>query len=267
MTPPFGVELKEPAINWRNFHKACELAKQVGVVTAMFPGKGEPTLFPKQISKFMKEMMPYKFPIIELQTNGIKLVENQEKYDPYLQEWYNLGMTTIAISIVHYDPEKNREIYLPYRKNYIDLPKLIAKIHSFGFSVRLTCIAANGYIDSVEKLLELIRFAKSNKVKQLTLTPVNKPKDILNKEAWDWTNKHHLTPDQLNSIVNLLEDKERSCHRLTLSHGSKVYDLEGQNICLNYCLTVQPDAEELRNIIFYPDGHARPYWDSDTIYF
>ena len=53
MTPPSGVELKEPKVNWRNFRKACLLAKQSGVTTAMFTGKGEPTLFPKQITKFL----------------------------------------------------------------------------------------------------------------------------------------------------------------------------------------------------------------------
>ncbi len=258
MTPPQGVALKEPDVNWRNFHIACKLARQVGVTTAMFTGKGEPTLFPDQISRFLREMKEYNFPLIEIQTNGIKLIRNVKKYEPYLQHWYREGMTTIAISIVHFEPEKNREIYLPHENSYIDLPELINWLHSLGFSVRLTCIAANGFIDDTLKVLQLKGFAKENKVEQLTITPVNKPESILNQEAYKWTKEHHLTEKQLTSITSLLEAHGR--HILTLAHGAKVYDMQGQNICLNQCLTVQPDAKEIRNLIFFPDGHLRYDW-------
>src|SRR3989344_4000508 len=155
MTPPLGVELKEPEVNWRNFAIACRLAKQSNVTTAMFTGKGEPTLFPDQINRYLDQMETFEFPFIELQTNGILIALKEEKYDAYLKHWYEKGMTTIAISIVHYDPEKNREIYLPHKEEYINLPKLIETLHSYKFSVRLICIAANGFIDSSEKLVRL----------------------------------------------------------------------------------------------------------------
>ena len=82
MTPSCGLdELKEPEVNWRNFRKACLLAKQSGVTTAMLTGKGEPTLFPGQISRYLKELMRYEFPLIEIQTNGIMLAQQPKKYD------------------------------------------------------------------------------------------------------------------------------------------------------------------------------------------
>lgn len=260
MTPPLGVELKEPEVNWRNFRKACLLAKQSGVTTAMFTGKGEPTLFPNQITKFLTAMQEFEFPLIELQTNGIMLAKKPDAYLAYLREWYHLGMTTIAISIVHHDPEKNREIYVPYEKSYIDLPALIHLLHVMGFSVRFTCIAANSFIDSAEKLQKLINFAKENKAEQLTITPVNKPDEEHNRdrEAWDWTNAYHLNEEQLADIRSFVE--KQGTLLWTLSHGAKVYDVGGQNICLNECLTVQPENEELRNIIFFPDGHVRTHW-------
>jgi len=80
----------------------------------------------------------------------------------------------------------------------------------------------------------------------------------LNKEAWNWTNSHHLTEEQLKDIIRLL--KAEATPIMTLAHGAIVYDLYGQNICLNHCLSVQPDAEEMRNLIFFPDGHLRYYW-------
>lgn len=258
MTPPNGVELKEPEVNWRNFEVACRLAKATGVTTAMFTGKGEPTLFPNQITKFLEKMAPHAFPLIEIQTNGIKLAEQPEKYDPFLKRWYELGLTTIAVSIVHYDPEKNRQIYLPHREEYINLGKLIAKLHEIGFSVRLTCIAANGFIDSVEELKNLVEFARSNKVEQLTLTPVNKPETTESPEVWNWTANHHLKSEQFSAIKEYL-DHEGSVI-LRLAHGAVVYDLHGQNLCLSNCLSVNPDSEEMRNLIFFPDGRLRYYW-------
>ena len=258
MTPPCGVELKQPQVNWRNFGVACELAKQSGVTTAMFTGKGEPTLFPEQISEYLERMAVYEFPLIEMQTNGIRLAEEPEQYKEHLGHWHDDGMTTIAISIVHYLPEPNRKIYLPYKKDYIDLPKLIQTLHGYGFSVRLTCIAANMFIDSAKKVEDIVSFAQLHRVEQLTITPVNKPEHPEHREAWDWTNTHHLRPEQLQDIIDYLQ--RNATPLMTLAHGAVVYDLHGQNICLNNCLSVDPKAEEMRNLIFFPDGHLRYYW-------
>src|SRR5262249_24053173 len=67
MTPPLGVELHAPAVNWRNFCIACRLAERCGVTTAMITGKGEPTLFPAQVTRYLQEMASFAFPIVELQ--------------------------------------------------------------------------------------------------------------------------------------------------------------------------------------------------------
>jgi molybdenum cofactor biosynthesis enzyme MoaA len=106
MTPPLDVQLKEPEVNWRNFRVACRLAERCGVTTVMLTGKGEPTLFPRQITRYLQAMAEFRFPIIELQSNGILLIEQSDVYSGHLRDWYDLGLTTIAISVVHYLPEK-----------------------------------------------------------------------------------------------------------------------------------------------------------------
>jgi hypothetical protein len=78
MTPPVGVMLDEPEVNWRNFRVACRLAERCGVTTAMLTGKGEPTLFPEQITKYLQALSEFPFPIIELQSNGILLAERAD---------------------------------------------------------------------------------------------------------------------------------------------------------------------------------------------
>ena len=135
-----GLELdaKEPKVNWRNFHKACRLAQMNNVTTALITGKGEPTIFPKQITRFLMEMDEgeYNFPFIELQTNGLLIADG--KCDSELQAWYDFGMTTIAISLVHWEQDRNQEVYRFRGKNHYDLPALITKLKKIGFSIRMT---------------------------------------------------------------------------------------------------------------------------------
>lgn len=258
MTPANGIGSKLPPVNWRNFRKACQLARDGGCTTAMITSKGEPTLFPNQVTEFLKELAPFNFPIIELQTNGIAIADGRPVSDDHLRSWYELGLTTVAISIVSYDPEKNRQNYIPGRGAYIDLPGLIARLHGLGFSVRLTTILARGFCDSVDEVKKLIDFARANMVEQLTMTPVNKPDRSEDETIYSWTAEHHLTGAQLESIKAYLENEGAAV--LDLAHGARVYDVGGQNACLNNCLTVKPDAGELRSIIFFPDGHVRYAW-------
>jgi molybdenum cofactor biosynthesis enzyme MoaA len=258
MTPPLNVPLKEPDVNWRNFRIACNLALRCGVTTVMFTGKGEPTLFPDQITKYLNALQEFRFPIIELQSNGILFVEQRDRYSDYLQAWYELGITTIAISVVHYLPEKNHLIYLPHRDRYLDLPALIQMLHDHKFSVRLATIMANGFIDDRQDLQELVTFAKEHQVEQLTVRPINRPANSRNQEVYDWTAQHYLQAEQLSDIRDFLEGNGQLL--MTLAHGAQVYDLEGQNVCLTDSLTLRATSDSLRQLIFFPDGHLRYDW-------
>lgn len=257
MTPAQGVLAKAPEINFRNFRKACLFAKSCGTNTVMFTGKGEPTLFPEQISGYLDALQEFNFPFIELQTNGILFYEQKEKYLPFLKDWYNKGMTTIAISVVHFDANKNKEIYLPNKKEYINLEALISLLHDNKFSVRLVCMLADGFIDSAGKLKELIAFAKKNTVEQLSLRPINKPVSSLSIPAEDWVTKNFLKDAQIKDIKEFLSLKGKKL--LEFSYGAIVYDISGQNVCLTNCLT-EPDGNDLRHLIFFPDGHLRYDW-------
>jgi len=261
MTPENGLGMKEPEVNWRNFRIAAMLARQSGIDTAMITGKGEPTLFPHQISKYLDALKEFGFPFIELQTNGIKIAEKKDKYDPFVREWYEKGLTMPSISIVHYDPEKNRQVYLPNKERYIDLPELINYFHGVGLSVRLACVAVDGFIDNSSKLENLVNFSRENKVEQLTLRPVNKPEETRNVEVYNWTNEHHLKPSQLQDITSYLNMKGTIL--LELPHGGTVYDLNGQNVCLGNSLTRDSNPENIRQLIFFPDGHIRYDWEKE----
>ncbi|MBK7748050.1 MAG: radical SAM protein [Candidatus Obscuribacter sp.] len=260
MTPKNGIGSKAPDINWRNFKKACQFARDGGCSTAMITSKGEPTIFPDQVSEFLQNLAPFNFPVIELQTNGLLIADGpgNKVTDQHLKDWYNAGLTTVAISVSHYDADKNKEIYMAGKKDYMDLPALIAKLHRFGFSVRLAVVMVKGYIDSVAEVEKMIAFAQANKVEQLTFRPVTKPDKSENEAIFKWTSEHHVPAELEGQLNKHLSSVGNSV--LELAHGATVYDVRGQNVCMTNCLTIQPDNDELRQVIFFPDGHLRYAW-------
>ena len=56
---------------------------------------------------------------------------------------------------------------MPDRDNYIDLPDLIKYLHSFGFSLRLTCVCCKGMMDTVDKIEEFISLQRTIKLNKL----------------------------------------------------------------------------------------------------
>ena len=245
-------------INKINFRKACRLAQINDVTNVIITGKGEPLIYPDQITDFLKELKPFDFPVIELQTNGILLSEQSKKYDPYLKEWHTLGLTFIAISIVHYDSEKNRKNYLPLKKEYPNLQKLISKLHEIGYSVRLTCTLIKGGVDKVSEVENMINTARVWEADQLTLRKVAAPEKSANSLVYSWTKAHMLSEKDLNGIEEYL--KENGSKVASFDYGGAIYDVSGQNVCFTNALTLNNQTESFRQAIYFPDGHVRFDW-------
>jgi len=257
MTPKQGVGFKKPEVNWRNFSKACRLAQINHVSTVLLTGKGEPTLYPEQITNYLRELQPYDFPMIEIQTNALILDREFEKYEKYLKGWYELGLNTIAISIVDYRKENNKQVYTPDSK-YIDLERVIKRLHKIGYSIRLSCMMMKGFIDSVKEVKDLAEFCKKNNVEQLTVRSIRASTNSENKKIQGYTTEKALSQKQIDTIGKFLEKNAKKL--MTLSYGAIIYDLNGQNIANSDCLTIKPETDELRQLIFFPEGHLRYDW-------
>lgn len=140
-------------INDLNFEKACRLAQIGGTTTVLLTGKGEPTLYPQEITSYLTALDSWKFPFIELQTNAIgigKLAKGMASGirgldDSTLAKWRGLGLNTIAISAVSNCRGENIEVY---GEEYDALPKTVSYLHSLGFTVRLCIMMLKGIIDS-----------------------------------------------------------------------------------------------------------------------
>ena len=258
MTGLSEIGLKPQPINWRNFEKAAQLAKDYQVGSVIITGKGEPTLFPDQISDYLTHLKKFNFPLIDLQTNGLNLDRQSEHFNSYLRQWYDQGLAFVALSIVNHLPEENRKIYTPHFKQYVELPRLVDKLHKIGFSVRFSVTLFDGGIDDAEKAGQMIDFTKKLAVEQLTLRRVAKPNNSENPEIDLWTQVHLLSDSRLQEIRRYLEENG---HRLLhTGHGTIIYDVAGQNVCLTNALTLEMDPEKIRQIIFYPNGRVRFDW-------
>lgn len=257
MTPKNDIDvapISPNTINWHNFHKACRLAMASGATTALLTGKGEPTLYPDLIEHYLKQLNLIGFPIIELQTNGIQLAKPE--FRNHLERWHELGLNTIALSIVSTLNIINEEIVYG-KKTEVWLSILVDKLHRIGFSVRLSLIMLKGYVDSSWMIYNTIRDVKNLGAEQLTLTPVNMPDNSKNTEVLEWVRNHQLEKYQLKAIKRWLD--KVGTKLMTLPHGAIIYDVDGQNVCLSNCLT-KPVDEDIRQLIFFPDGHLYYDW-------
>jgi len=254
MTPSCGVSLEKTEFNWRNFNKAALLAERDGSTTVLITGKGEPTLFPDQISQILTELQKHRFPIIELQTNGILFDTNYKKYKKYLDEWHSEGLDIISLSLCHYDDKKNAEIV----GTKIDLAKVIDRLHKHGFSVRITCMLMKDYIDSIEEVLKTIKFAKDLGVEQLSFRELGRPYYPENKDICSWVNKHVLPKKVLQKIRSFVE--KNASKLMDTEYGLTIYDYKGQNVGMTNCLTIDSEGEKVRQLIYFPDGHVRFDW-------
>jgi molybdenum cofactor biosynthesis enzyme MoaA len=271
MTPRNKISHCATDIDWINFKHACDLAKTNGVNSVLLTGKGEPTLFKGEIETYLKALEPYNFPFIDVQTNGIA-IENGRKKDKAMYEhlpaselrlWRKLGLSFIALSIAHWDSDKNAEIYQPKatKEERNDLEALIAHIRSIGFSVRLSCTMNKGYIDSVDGLKSIIQFAKDNDVQQVTCRAVSKPLDTKSPKVTQWVEDHEISDETMGEMVRFIESEGN--YLMTLPFGAPVYDIYGCNFCLANCLMIGKDKGDGIQMQFWPNGRIRYDWQME----
>lgn len=248
--------------HWQKFKVAQKLADRSGVDTVMFTGRGEPTLYPNEITQYLNVLQNSNFPFIELQTNGILLAMNWGRYEDYLIDWFYKGMTTITISTVSDHSSINSKVYKTANDNYINLSGLIEDLHNIGFSVRLTCVMCKDWMDTPEKVQSYLNYAKENKVEQVTMRLLND--EYRRKSAHDWIIQHKMTDEQKLAIWDYLNNQGTAL--LELPRVGTIFDVNGQNVMFSKPLTKytrDTNPENGRNLIFFRDGHIRYEWEMD----
>jgi len=244
---------KKHDINWNRFDIACRIAEQArdGLVNAMFTGTGEPTLFPDDITD-MLHIMNKRFPLVTLQTNGALLTQIQ------LNKWAALGLTGVCLSVADYDHTNSNKLMGMEGLDY-NFWAAVDMIHEAGLMVRLNCTMVKGGVANTHAVENLITVCKDNEVEQLTLREVDRPGNPAGApEVADWVDAHK--PDGFaKELFNYLT--YRGGNRLPdLPHGGVVFDYRDQNVCISNCLTESRDPNDIRQIIFFPNGEISYDW-------
>ena len=155
--------------------------------------------------------------------------------------------------------EFNRKIFLPNSESYIDLEQVIANLHELGFMVRLNCTMMKDAVSDYKEVLNFVDFAKKNNVKQISIRPLRTPTKSKDMEVYQWAEQHELSSKQITDIRKAAV--ENNPKLMSLAHDAEVFDIDGVGVCITDCLTRRPDEEELRQIIFYPDGTLKYDWE------
>jgi len=243
-----------PHIKWSRFQTACKIVEQArdGLVTVLLTGKGEPMLYPEQVTDYLRGLDRFNFPLIELQTNGTLIKQSQVA----LKGWSQMGLGLVCISVASECPSDNNELMGIKREyDYWDAVKVLKDI---GFSVRLNCTMVRYGVDSNGSADSMIQKCSARGVDQLTFREVEMPHNSQNQKVTQYVeaNKPHGAARHLRHWMEMKD----AVRLLELPHGGVVYDYNGQNVCISNCLTGTTNPDNLRQIIFFPDGQIRYDW-------
>lgn len=131
---------------------ALRLAKQHGAWAISLTGSGEPTVSPKQVSRVLQIVQEEgPFPMVQLFTNGIRIGYEPE-FVSQLQDWKELGLTTICMSIHDFDSSCVYGVPTPNPK------EIVQRVKEAGLYTRATLVLHNGHIDTKSKYAKMIEF-------------------------------------------------------------------------------------------------------------
>jgi pyruvate-formate lyase-activating enzyme len=254
-------------VEWDHFDIALAMAKAGKARAVLFTGKGETTLFPEQINKYLLKL-PDKLGEIyigkEIQTNGIIFQNPKFTQDEWLKEWRNNGLDTISLSVVDVDDEVNRKFYLSHQEKYPELVKTINMIHNEGYKVRLSVTMIKNMVDGPDDIERVVEYCKKEGIEQLSVRPMRKPGgDTYCPSVAQFVLENELSRGEEEEVVRYVEaNKDQVIERLM--HGAVIYKLKGQNICLTDCITERPKEVGSRQLIFYSNGMLTDGWTENA---
>jgi len=239
--------------NEYQFDTCCRIVEQMrdGLLTVLLTGKGEPMLHLQQITRYL-DCINRRFPLIELQTNGTLIKENITS----LQKWRNRGLTLVCISIAAESIANNR--LMGIKDDSYDFWEAAKILQDIGLNVRLNCTMTRAGISRPEDCDRLIDRAFKAQIDQVTFREVTKPVTTLNQKISGWI-EGHQAPGAATRLSNYLL-MQGATQLLELPHGGMVYDYHDQNVAISNCLTGTTDPNDIRQIIFFPDGRVAYDW-------
>jgi len=240
---------------WEKLDKACRVASIGGADTVIITSKREPTSAdPEELMSVIKICDKY-FPIIELQTNGIRLTDKA-----FVDELACSGLTTLSISGVSHLQHINQEMMA---EAYPNLYEVVPYCNEKGLMTRFCVIMTNETCYNATSLIDILSGAKTIGFHQVTLRIMGTPDVSLIQETakadkvLKWVTEHQLSTDHLHKIKLFLSQYPLLRE---FPWGSRVHSVEGTSVCLADCLSEEV-GNDYRYIIYFPDGHLRYRWE------
>lgn len=228
----------------RNIFKVIKIAEIAEINSILFTGKGEPLLSDSlnNMTKFCKYIQNWP---IELQTNGICLVQKPELID-YL---YELGINVIAISI-----DNNNQLAL--------MKEIFKKIYQKGMLCRMTLNITNLLV--ISDFSEILDYCHQNNISQLSLRKIvvpENPKDSLIVKWIEENVEESLYTKLVDSSTKYLKENGKIIR--TTTDGITIWDCYGVSYAhIDYCIQERNQSNNIRSLIFAEDGHLYTSWNS-----
>lgn len=166
--------------NYARLQTAIQYAERTGILTCKLTGKGGDPLCNMPVLKHILNFIRSKFPIIEVQTNGIALDKD------IIRTLANGGVNIVSISCVHWNREHNSTLY---NTRYEDLKYVISLLHDAEISVRLCCTLIKGFIDSWKTIDSFLEHFEEDNVDQFSFIPVGSVGDNVYAQ---WSKNHKV---------------------------------------------------------------------------
>lgn len=208
-----------------------ELIKRGIIINKINITGGEPTLMKDLIFDMLEGMNSPKYSRIHihLNTNGLLPVSKKIMRHPRIN--------SISFSLHHFDIKEISKIYgVELDKDYLEFDEIVLK------KLNLSCNLIRGFIDSAQKVEQMLKFAVELNVRRIGFVALMK----LNNYCME----HYLDFDEINfeSIPNLIfikSQKRDACCK-----------------CANYIYTVSP-----RKLEVYMRNYSDPtYCESSLLY-
>ena len=225
---------------------------------------GESTIDPKFFEKvnYIGQVMDKKKRNIILTTNGVML-----RNPKFLEKLCNTVITTVNISYMNHNKEKNDSIMRGNTLTVDELREVRRVLNSHGMTLRLNSNVFRGNCDTVEEMLEYINTLKD-------VSDAIKFSPLISTESFNseddvslFTNTNSMSQSEINNLYNDF----CNCGTVVGTNDKvfgyveyKVVDVHDSTVILKYSqLSEMFDrTKEVANLKMYPNGNLSNIWDS-----
>ncbi|WP_339727400.1 radical SAM protein [uncultured Gimesia sp.] len=194
-----SVEQDKGTLSLEHIATLMQAAKLRGAQRAVITGGGEPTLYPRpKLLELIRLAANYFSQKVVLITNGFILTEMSaaERF-AFLEELQTAGLTTLAISHHHHDPDVNRRI-MSLNIDVTRIAKSLAQnLDRFPtLSMRLICVLQKGGVEDAGAIQNFLNWAASLNVQEVCFKELyvstSVESEYYSRPANEWSEAHQV---------------------------------------------------------------------------